>query len=188
MQCPICATDNLEDAVECIGCGSAIAPESAAAEHAGPVEGLETTQLASRDLLVDVEALPGVERTELDADPGAAPEWTAGELTLERTEHEAAGVTAASNADVEIDLGREPESGERTPVPPETATCPWCGAVALGAMCDACGRRKSRYTAASARREATLPGETVTCPACFARVVREVRCGQCGMPFPLQEL
>jgi len=28
----------------------------------------------------------------------------------------------------------------------------------------------------------------VTCPSCFARVAKEIRCSDCGVPFPLQEL
>lgn len=32
------------------------------------------------------------------------------------------------------------------------------------------------------------PGETVTCPACFARVLKGARCSDCGLPFPVQEL
>ena len=81
------------------------------------------------------------------------------------------------------------DSGERTPLPTETAICPWCGAASLDAICDACGRRKARFNEPPPAEERRKSGEgTVTCPACFARVAREVRCSDCGMPFPLQEL
>ncbi|HZX97867.1 MAG TPA: hypothetical protein VFE90_25340, partial [Myxococcales bacterium] len=60
----------------------------------------------------------------------------------------------------------------------------------LGAVCDSCGRRKSRYTRAPASAEArsVVGGETVNCPSCFARVPQGERCSDCGLPFPLQEL
>jgi hypothetical protein len=191
MQCPVCAADNLDDAIECGGCGLALAPESAGSDEAGQLDGLEPTRLASADRAVHVEALPGVEHTQLEADSTAASQSSAEFLALERTQHEAvAGATPAWTADLEIDRAREPDSGERTVTQPESATCPWCGAVSLGALCDACGRRKSRYLEpqTAAPRAATPTGETVTCPACFSRVSKEVRCSDCGLPFPLQEL
>jgi hypothetical protein len=191
MQCPVCAADNLDDASECGGCGRALAPQPAGGDEAGQLDGLEPTRLVSADLVVDVEGLPGVEHTQLQADSTAASQWTAGFLGLEPTQHEAvAGATPAWTADLEIDRAREPDSGERTAAQPETATCPWCGAVSLGAICDACGRRKARYLEpqTAAPRRATATGETATCPACFSRVPKEVRCTDCGLPFPLQEL
>jgi hypothetical protein len=167
MQCPVCEAENPDDVVECGGCGRAIAPDPAGAEVA-PLDGLELTRLADHDLAVEVEALPDVEPTQVEAGPGAPLEWTPGEL--------------------EIELGREPQDGERTTAPPETATCPWCGAASLGALCDSCGRRKARYAAPVPQRQTRSPADTVTCPACFARVPKEVRCTDCGLPFPLQEL
>jgi hypothetical protein len=188
MQCPVCEADNLDDAVECSGCGRMFASGPGAGEGGGQLEGLETTQFAPT-AAARPEPLPGVERTQLEADPQATSEWTAGELALESTRYEAAaGATAAWTPGAEIDRGRESKKGERTPVAPESANCPWCGEASLGAICDACGRRKSRYAAPATQREAVASGETVTCPACFARVSREVRCSDCGMPFPLQEL
>jgi hypothetical protein len=188
MQCPVCDAENLDDAVECAGCGRMFASGPGAGEADGPLEGLETTRFAPTDP-ARPESLPGVERTQIEADPRAASEWTAGELALESTQHEvAAGATTAWTPGGEIDRGRESTSGERTTVAAESASCPWCGETSPGAICDACGRRKSRYAAPAREREAVASGETVTCPACFARVSREVRCSDCGMPFPLQEL
>src|SRR5439155_25628280 len=85
--------------------------------------------------------------------------------------------------------GRGRQGAGRTPVPTETATCPWCGTASPGAICDTCGRRKARFAEPppEEERRASVEG-TITCPACFARVAREVRCSDCGMPFPLQEL
>ena len=101
---------------------------------------------------------------------------------------EGAKAQGARGGEIEVDRGREPDSGERTPVPTETATCPWCGTASPGAICDTCGRRKARFAEPPPEeRRASVEG-TITCPACFARVAREVRCSDCGMPFPLQEL
>jgi len=155
------------------------------------LDGLELTQVASSEVSVEVDALPGLEGTQFEADAASPSQWTAGPLPLERTQHEAAaGATPAWTADLELDLGREPDSGERTPMQPETATCPWCGAVSLAAVCDACGRQKSRYLEPVQREEAVAvaDGETMTCPSCFARVAQGIRCSDCGVPFPLQEL
>ena len=136
-----------------------------------------------------MQALPGLEMTKVE-EGAASTQWTGGPLAaLEPTRHEpAAGATPAWTAELELDPGRAADDAERTPVAPETATCPWCGAISLSAVCDACGRRKARYLQAVPREQAAASGETVTCPSCFARVGRDVRCSDCGMPFPLQEL
>src|ERR1700682_325094 len=113
MQCPVCAAENLDDASECVGCGRALAPETAGGDEAGQLDGLEPTRLASADLVVVVEALPGVEHTQLEADSTAASEWTAEFVALEPTQHEAvAGATPAWTADLEIDRGSEPDRAE----------------------------------------------------------------------------
>ena len=185
VRCAVCETDNLEDASECAGCGSPIAaPGSSEPDgpplpglertHAAAVEvevdaiaGLEATGIDSRGLEIETEEVPGVERTRLEADPAAASNWT---------------------ADVDLDPGREPKSSERTAPPPESATCPFCGVASLGAVCDACGRRKARFTAASPLARVAASGETRLCPSCFARVPSGPRCEECGVPFPVQEL
>jgi len=187
MQCPVCEAENPDDVLECAGCGRGLT-SAAATASISRLDGLEPTQVASADLAVAVEALPGLEMTQLEA--GDAPaQWTPGPLELEPTFHEpVAGATPAWTADVELDLGRAAGDGERTPVAPETATCPWCGAVSLSAVCDACGRRKARYLQVAPRERAAASGETVTCPSCFARVAPGDRCSDCGMSFPLHEL
>jgi hypothetical protein len=167
MQCPVCDADNLDDAVECATCGRQLAQAPDLA-NAPPLDGLELTRVVSSDLEATSDPIPGLELTPIESDPRAPTQWTPGPL--------------------EVDLGREPR-GERVPVPDESAICPWCGATSLGALCDACGRRKSRYAVPPPeRRQRSGPAETVTCPSCFARVLREVRCSDCGLPFPLQEL
>jgi len=167
MQCPVCDADNPDDAVECTTCGRQLA-RAGDLPNAPPLDGLEMTRLVSRDIDVTSDPVPGLEQTPLESDPRAPLQWLPGSL--------------------EIETGREAAS-ERTPVPDESATCPWCGATSLGALCDACGRRKSRYAAPPPeQRRQSGPAEIVTCPSCFARVLREVRCSDCGLPFPLQEL
>src|SRR5882724_208290 len=111
MQCPVCEADNLDDAVECAGCGRMFASGPGVGEEGGPLEGLETTHFAPTDA-APPESLPGVERTQLEADPQAASEWTAGELALESTQHEAAGATAAWTPGAEIDSRSEEHTSE----------------------------------------------------------------------------
>ena len=89
----------------------------------------------------------------------------------------------------DVEHTRLDDFAERTPAPPETATCPWCGTASLGAVCDSCGQRKLRYvTPAVTEERRASTGEIVTCPSCLARVAKDVRCSDCGVPFPLQEL
>jgi hypothetical protein len=190
MRCPVCDADNPADSPECSSCGKAFPSRARDGGAAGTLEGLETTQFASPNEAVRTEPLAGLEHTRLPEDRSAQSQWTASAVPLERTQHEV-GVAeqGAWSAGIEVDPGREADSGERTPVQAETAVCPWCGTPSIGAICDACGRRKARFAAPPPERERRAGGEgTVTCPACFARVAREVRCSDCGMPFPLQEL
>jgi hypothetical protein len=172
MQCPVCEAENRDDAPECSGCGKMLqAAEEGAPAEAAPIDGLESTRL--------------------EQDAEAPLQWTAGALELERTALEADPAAPSSwGGEVEIDRGRDEDGEPRTPAPEETATCPWCGFAALGAVCDNCGRRKARFATpppAEAPR-AQGGGETVSCPSCFARVPKAARCSDCGLPFPVQEL
>ena len=190
MRCPVCDSDNLDDSAECVSCGKAFPSRAEDGRAAAALEELEMTQVAPPEAPVRVEPLAGLEHTRLPADRAAQSQWTAEAVPLERTQHEVdAEAQGAWEGEIEVDPGREPDSGERTPLPAETAICPWCGAASLAAICDGCGRRKARFAGPppGQRQRASEEG-TVTCPACFARVAREVRCSDCGTPFPLQEL
>lgn len=189
VKCPICETSNADDASECAKCGKALAVYLDLIDEVVPIDGLEQTihdplesatgpvpilaeleqtQIARKDLKVSPEVVPGVERTPIEADPSLPSFWSAG--------------------GVDLDLGREPDDGQRTPAPEDTGICPWCNAPATGAVCDACGRRRSRYlTPVAAPAQASL-SEDVLCPSCFARVSPGVRCNECGVPFPVVEL
>ena len=187
MKCPVCETENADDAMECAQCGKQLASEADVLEDVERLPGLEQTlqdavdvstaqlpdlemtQLASPDLQVDVAPVPGVERTELPEDPQAPLNWVPGQVAL--------------------DSGREKDDEPRTPAPEDTGVCPWCSAPSTGAVCDNCGRRRSRYSAPPAAGPATAASDDqVLCPACFARVAAGPRCGECGVPFPVQEL
>ena len=190
MRCPVCDSDNLDDSAECVSCGKAFPSRAEDGRAAAALEELEMTQVAPPEAPVRVEPLAGLEHTRLPADRAAQSQWTAEAMPLERTQHEVdAEAQGAWEGEIEVDPGREPDSGERTPLPAETAICPWCGVASLAAICDGCGRRKARFAAppSEAPQRASEEG-SVTCPACFARVAREVRCSDCGTPFPLQEL
>ena len=189
VKCPVCETANSNEAAECANCGKLLFADADLVDDVAPIDGLEVTlhdplesvtppvaplpelegtQLARKDLQVSVEVVPGVERTQIEADPGAVLFWSGG---------------------VDLDTGREPDDGQRTPAPVDNGLCPWCNAPATGAVCDNCGRRRSRYTVPVATAAVVqAQGDDVLCPACFARVPPGVRCVECGVPFPVVEL
>src|SRR5438132_12262472 len=141
MRCPVCETVNPDDALECAGCGKVLATEAELLENVEPlpgmeltlqapvdaviepIAGLEATELADRHLAVSDEVVPGVERTQIEADPAAPLNWVPGVVILDR--------------------GREVDLDPRTPAPQDTGSCPWCGAPSTDAVCDNCGRRRS---------------------------------------------
>ena len=190
VKCPICETDNSEDSAECGTCGRQLFSDADLVEDVSLIDGLEQTihdplesatgpvpvipeleqtQIARRDLAVVAETVPDVERTPIQVDPGAVLFWSAGRP--------------------ELDVDRAPDDGQRTPAPQDTGVCPWCSAPAKDAVCDNCGRRRSRYTAPVAvARTQRAQGDDVLCPACFARVPPGLRCNECGVPFPVVEL
>lgn len=186
MQCPVCEADNRPGAHECANCGKILSKnEEILAEVAAIdgleqtlqpavdietalIPGLEQTQLVDKDLPVRAETVPGVEYTQLEQDPQAPLNWTPGNTPIES--------------------GREADDGVRTPAPQDDGNCPWCGSPSTDAVCGNCGRRRSRYTAATPGVAVRTSGETILCPACFARVPHVDRCSECGTPFPLQEL
>ena len=189
LKCPICETDNGDDAYECATCGKALVTDADLLEDIAPIDGLEQTihdplesatgpvqalaeleqtMIARKDLAVVPEVVPGVEHTWIEEDPNALSHWSAGALDLER--------------------GRELDDGVRTPAPVDNGLCPWCNSPATGAVCDNCGRRRSRYSAPAAAPVQAAPGEDVLCPACFARVPPGARCVECSVPFAVVEL
>lgn len=171
MHCPVCDTETRDDATECGSCGKVLQPPG-------------------DDPFADAPPIEGIERTRLEEDAGAQPQWTAGPLELEPTAIQAdAAATSSWTGEVEIDRGRDEDADPRTPAPSETATCPFCGVASLEAVCDGCGRRKVYYAAERERApQLAAGGEAVTCPSCFARVAKDARCSECGLPFPVQEL
>jgi hypothetical protein len=187
--CPICETDNPDGALECATCGKRFAvedgpppdvalldgleetvldPWESVAEPAPPLPDLQQTQLARRDLRIVAEVVPDVERTPIEFDPGAASSWGGG---------------------VVLDVDREQDPDPRTPAPADDGVCPWCNTYSSGAVCDSCGRRRSRYLApAAAAEQATGRQDNVRCPACFGRVQPGPRCSECGLPFGVPAL
>jgi hypothetical protein len=184
MRCPLCETENPDDAAECASCGKQLQTDAELFEDAAPIEGLEETladpwesesvvietlpgleqtQLASRDLRIQDEHVPDVERTQLEADVTVPSFW--------------------SESDIDLESGREQDLAPRTEKPQDTGTCPWCGAAATCAVCDSCGRRRARYTEAPLAALARQSDDTILCPACFARVATGLRCPECGVPF-----
>jgi hypothetical protein len=185
MRCPVCEAEN-GAALECANCGKVLVKEETVLGAIVPVPGLEqtlqdrveppidalaeleSTLVAQPGLEVEVSAIPGVERTPLESDPQAPMNWTVGQFAL--------------------DSGREQDLDPRTPAPQDTGSCPWCGAPATGAVCDNCGRRRSRYSAPPQAAAQAVSDAVVLCPACFARVPSGLRCSECGTPFLAAEL
>src|SRR5205823_2946585 len=146
MRCPVCETENRDDTADCATCGKALFVEADLTPDVTPIDGLEETirdplesatgpvqvlpeveftPLARKDLAVAVEIMPNVERTPIEADLNAISLWTIG--------------------GVDLDLGRAPDDGVRTPAPQDAKICPWCGTTSDDVVCDNCGRRKIRY-------------------------------------------
>src|SRR5438067_1114764 len=94
VKCPICETQNPDDAAECANCGKVLAIEADLLEDVAPIDGLEQTihdptesatgpiptiaeleqtMIARKDLAVPEEHVPDVEMTKIEEDP-AAPE------------------------------------------------------------------------------------------------------------------
>jgi len=143
--CPVCETDNPETAVECAGCGTVLRRPSEVPGFAPPLEGLEPTLQPAVE--AHVERVPELEQTALASRSLRVPDER---LEVERTPHEGNG--AASNwtaGPLELDRGREDDPGAR-PLPPpdepeaapqgDAVLCPACFArVAPGARCAECG-------------------------------------------------
>jgi hypothetical protein len=190
MRCPVCETENRADSAECGTCGKRLLVKADLVAEVTLIEGLEETihdpmesaigpvqmlseveltQLAPKDLKIAVETVPGVERTPIEADPAAPINWIPG--------------------NVDLDFGREPDDGVRTPAPQDAKICPWCAVPSDGVVCDNCGRRKTRYLRPAAAPEAaSANAELVHCPACLSRVAPGPRCTECGLPFPVTEI
>jgi len=151
--CPVCETDNSVTAVECAGCGKVLRRPTEVPGFAPPIDGLEPTLQSAVD--APVERVPELEPTALASRSLRAPEER---LEVERTPYETNG--AAQNwtaGPLELDRGREedPDPLAAPPIPPPD--------------------REPRQ------------GETLLCPACFARVAPDARCAECGVPLPIRE-
>jgi len=144
--CPVCETDNPLTAVECAGCGKVLRRPTEVPGFAPPIDGLEPTLQAAVD--APDERVPDLEQTALASRSLRAPEER---LEVERTPHETNG--AAQNwtaGPLELDRGREEDPDPRAapPIPPPDAEprqidvvlCPACFArVAAEARCAECG-------------------------------------------------
>jgi hypothetical protein len=182
--CPVCDTDNPQNAVECASCGRVLRKPTDVPGFAPPIEGLEETLHAPVDAAA--LALPELEQTALSPRSLRVPEER---LAVERTAHEAED--AATNwmpGPLDLESGREEDSEARTAAPIDSGACPWCGAASSSAVCDSCGRHRARFFVSPLPppgAEAPQP-EVVLCPACFARVASGARCAECGVPLPLR--
>jgi hypothetical protein len=183
--CPVCESDNPQTAVECASCGRVLRRPTEVAGFAPPLEGLEQTLQAPVDAAV--ERVPELEQTALAPRSLRVPEGE--RLPVDRTAHETDGaVQNWSPGPLEVERGRDEDSGPRTAAPVDSGACPWCGAASASAICDSCGRHRARYFAPPVPPPDSQASESdsVLCPACFARVAAGTRCAECGVPLPLR--
>jgi len=182
--CPVCDTDNPQNAVECANCGRVLRRPTDVPGFAPPIEGLEETLHAPEEAAV--EPLPGLEETALSPRSLPVPEER---LAVERTEHEVDGAEANwTPGPLDLETGRDEDADPRTAAPIDSGACPWCGAASSSAVCDSCGRHRARYFVSPIpppEAKARQP-EAVLCPACFARVAAAERCAECGVPLPVR--
>ena len=183
--CPVCDTDNPLTAVECASCGRVLRRPTEVPGFAPPIDGLDPTLHAAAE--VDVERVPELEPTAVATRSLRAPEER---LEVERTPYEASGAAQNWSAGpLELERGREEDQGPRTAPPVDSGACPWCGAVSSSAVCDSCGRHRARHFAAPLPPPDAPASalDAVMCPACFARVAAGARCAECGVPLPVRE-
>ena len=183
--CPVCDTDNPLTAVECASCGRVLRRPTEVPGFAPPIDGLDPTLHAAAE--VDVERVPELEPTAVATRSLRAPEER---LEVERTPYEASGAAQNWSAGpLELERGREEDQGPRTAPPVDSGACPWCGAVSSSAVCDSCGRHRARHFAAPLPPPDAPSSalDAVMCPACFARVAAGARCAECGVPLPVRE-
>jgi hypothetical protein len=181
MLCPLCETDNPENAVDCSGCGKALRTASTVPDFAPPIPGLEQTLHAEVD--APLEEVPGLEPTMLGSPDLAVPDEHL-EVEGSSVEEDPQAPQVWTPGQLELESGREMDLEPPTLPPQETAVCPWCGHASQGAVCDRCGQRKARYSAPTKEADG-LPGpaDLISCPNCFARVMPEARCAECGVPL-----
>jgi hypothetical protein len=163
-----------------VSCGKVLRKASSVPGFAPALDGLEPTLQEPADAVL--ERLPGLEPTMVASRDVRIVEER---LPVERTPHESNGAPVNwVPGRFELETGRASDSAQRT-APPESGTCPWCGAESSAAVCDACGRHRARYAAAEA--DAATSTDTILCPACLARVSAGIRCVECGVPLPARD-
>ena len=63
MRCPVCETENSEDAAECANCGKALSVEADLVEEVAPLPGLELT--LQEPVQAQVDLMSELEQTQL---------------------------------------------------------------------------------------------------------------------------
>ena len=190
IQCPVCELVNDDIALECAECGRQLMSEAELDASIDPVEGLEMASYAAETARArEDEQIPDLEQTHFAPTRLALAERVA----VEPTRLESVGEVLPDPTPEDFESGREEDDGLRTPDPEESGVCPWCKVPSTSKVCDSCGRRRSRYTAApmakgqpagTARQDA---GDKESCPNCFGRISWGPRCSECGVALPPRE-
>lgn len=192
IECPLCELSNDDAALECAQCGRALLTFSEGGADVAPIEGLTLSSFSGETARAQAdEVVEGLEQTRFDPVRLAAVEA----LPVEQTAlaQEPGRPLAFEPGTLELETGREADDGARTAAPEENGSCPYCGVVSAGKLCDGCGRRRTRYAAAPATagpalRRQRRDGDDDFCPNCFGKIVWAAKCPECGVPLPLREL
>ncbi len=185
IQCPVCELVNDDVALECAKCGRQLMSEADLEASVEPVEGLELASYAGETALAPDEGqIADLEQTHYAPAPQAA---VTERVAVEPTRLELAGEVLPDPTPDDFETGREADDGERTPDPADATVCPWCKTPSTAKVCDACGRRRSRYTAAGRASGRAGDDGTQSCPNCFGRIEWTARCSECGVALPPRE-
>jgi hypothetical protein len=174
--CPVCEHPQAQGD-ECEQCGKRLARPRVAAPAVAPMPELELTPHAGGKAPVAVERVPELAATR-EAPVPAVP----GERVpdLEPTRSAPAGNVVNAPL-LELDTGREPADGVRTPAPTGPAVCRYCRNVqAEGLVCEKCGMRLPRPRPAAAAPREDAEATFARCPRCHVKGRVGRPCTDCG--------
>jgi hypothetical protein len=199
--CPVCEHQQAQG-MECDVCGKDLSMLGAPAGLPG-LDGLDGLDGLGPPPSAPSEQVPGLEATvgarvgdvpvERDSDLEVSS-FTVGEVPVEKMPD--LEIVSGMVGDVPVEpmpdlaVDRVPDDGVRTQVNTGAATCRYCGNVQqAGLICDKCGMRLPRASAAQVAEIRKRPGnETIRCKICGApNTSADERCKECGRPLPEPE-
>jgi len=176
--CPVCEHQQVQGD-ECDNCGKKLVARPQAAVPTAPIPELEMTQVARKGLPVQAETIAELELTTLPSGPDL-PQQPVPELEQTRMR---AGPDLPPEHLADLDTGRAQDDGARTVVPQDVVVCRYCRTPnpPTNAMCDRCGMRLQKLSAAAPRAEASqLEEGWVLCRDCGTPTEKGKSCRACG--------